>query len=464
MVKKIFRNTFLTSLVAVLLSVCLILFIFYAYFEKQMFKNLKDEVNLISNGIKHAGAEYFVDFKPSDGVRITWIDSEGAVLYDSEASETDMDNHSQREEIAQAFKEGEAEVIRYSDTLSQRTMYYAKLLDDGTVMRLSYGYNMIGELLITMLQPVVIVMVLLSIFMYVVAKYTAKVIVAPINNIDLEEGKMASGTGYTEIKPLLSRIRRQNIQIDTNIRKLKREHEMREDFRREFTANVSHELKTPLTSISGISEMMVNGIIKPEDIPEFAGNINKEAGRLINLVNDIILISELEGNGLYMQKEKVDLVELAASVIKRLEIPASKRRISMELQAVNKAGETIKSKEPDTEISMSGVYNMIEQLIFNLSDNAIKYNKEEGMVRIIIYDGEDSVKIIVEDTGIGIPNADKVNVFQRFYRVDKSRSKEVGGTGLGLSIVKHVALYHGGSVMAEDREGGGTRMIAELPK
>lgn len=464
MVKKIFKNTFLTSLVAVLLSVCLILFIFYAYFEKQMFKNLKDEVNLISNGIKHAGAEYFVDFKPSDGVRITWIDSEGAVLYDSEASETDMDNHSQREEIAQAFKEGEAEVIRYSDTLSQRTMYYAKLLDDGTVMRLSYGYNMIGELLITMLQPVVIVMVLLSIFMYVVAKYTAKVIVAPINNIDLEEGKMASGTGYTEIKPLLSRIRRQNIQIDTNIRKLKREHEMREDFRREFTANVSHELKTPLTSISGISEMMVNGIIKPEDIPEFAGNINKEAGRLINLVNDIILISELEGNGLYMQKEKVDLVELAASVIKRLEIPASKRRISMELQAVNKAGETIKSKEPDTEISMSGVYNMIEQLIFNLSDNAIKYNKEEGMVRIIIYDGEDSVKIIVEDTGIGIPNADKVNVFQRFYRVDKSRSKEVGGTGLGLSIVKHVALYHGGSVMAEDREGGGTRMIAELPK
>ena len=160
MVKKIFKNTFLTSLVAVLLSVCLILFIFYAYFEKQMFKNLKDEVNLISNGIKHAGAEYFVDFKPSDGVRITWIGSDGAVLYDSEASETDMDNHSQREEIAQAFKEGEAEVIRYSDTLSQRTMYYAKLLDDGTVMRLSYGYNMIDELLITMLQPVVIVMVL----------------------------------------------------------------------------------------------------------------------------------------------------------------------------------------------------------------------------------------------------------------------------------------------------------------
>lgn len=464
MVKKIFKNTFLTSLVAVLLSVCLILFIFYTYFEKQMFKNLKDEVNLISNGIKYAGAEYFVDFTPSDGVRITWIDNDGTVLYDSEASESDMDNHSEREEIVQAFENGESEIIRYSDTLAQRTMYYAKLLSDGTVIRFAYGYNMVSELLITMLQPVIIMMLLLSIFMYLVAKYTSKVIVAPINNINLEEGKMESGTGYTEIKPLLSRIRRQNIQIDTNIRKLKREHETRENFRREFTANVSHELKTPLTSISGISEMMMNGIIRTEDIPEFAGNINKEAGRLINLVNDIILISELEGNESYMQKEKVDLVELAVSVIKRLEIPASKRKVEMELKVLNAAGEIMEEGADGRDISIFAVYSMIEQLIFNLSDNAIKYNKENGSVKIIIHDGEENVQIIVEDTGIGIPNTDKVNVFQRFYRVDKSRSKEVGGTGLGLSIVKHVALYHGGSVRAEDRDGGGTRMIAELPK
>ena len=464
MVKKIFKNTFLTSLVAILLSVCLILFIFYGYSKEQMFKNLKDEVNLLENGLNLVGEEYFDDFKPSEGIRITWVDRDGTVLYESTANADDMDNHGGRDEIAQAFAEGEAKVIRYSDTLSEHTMYYAKLLDDGTVMRLSYGYNMISELIVTMLKPVILMMIAMSIIMYLVAKYTAKAIVAPINNIDLEEGKMESGTGYTEIKPLLSRIRRQNILIDTNIRKLKREHEEREEFRRQFTANVSHELKTPLTSISGISEMMMNGIIKTDDIPEFANNINKEAGRLINLVNDIILISELEGNESYMQKEKVDIVELAASVIGRLDIPASKRHVKMELEVTDKKGEKVSTDVVKPEITVFGVYNMIEQLIFNLSDNAIKYNKENGLVKIIVNDGEESVRIIVEDTGIGISNTDKAKVFQRFYRVDKGRSKEVGGTGLGLSIVKHVALYHGGTVRAEDRVGGGTRMVAELPK
>jgi two-component system phosphate regulon sensor histidine kinase PhoR len=216
--------------------------------------------------------------------------------------------------------------------------------------------------------------------------------------------------------------------------------------------------------------MMMNGIIKDEDIAGFAKSINKEAGRLINLVNDIILITELEGNDIYMQKEEINIVELVLSVAKRLEIPAKKRNVDIEVIAVQKDGERIEVCSLDGSdnklpyISINAVYNMIEELVLNLSDNAIKYNKENGNVYIYVQDEEKNVKIIVEDTGIGIPNHDKVRVFQRFYRVDKSRSKEVGGTGLGLSIVKHVARYHGGKVYAEDRVGGGTRMVAKLPK
>lgn len=464
MVKKIFRNTFLTSLVAVILSVGLILFIFYGYFEEQLGVNLKAEGNLLANGLKHAGIEYFEDFTPSEGTRITWIDKDGSVLYDSQADVNNMDNHGQREEIVQAFEKGEADIIRYSDTLSERTMYYAKLLEDNTVIRISYGYNNMGGVFVSMFQSIILALIVLSLVVYLVSKFTAKVIVKPINEIDIESGEMQEIKDYVEIKPLLKRIRRQNIQIDTKVRELKREHERRDVFRREFTANVSHELKTPLTSISGISEMMLNGIIKEEDVPEFAGNINKEASRLISLVNDIILISELEGNEQYMQKEEINVVELATSVIKRLEIPAAKRHVEMSLSAVDRNGESLDIQESIPKLTVYGVYNMIEHLIFNLSDNAIKYNKEGGRVEIIITEHKKTVEIAVEDTGIGIPDEDKVSVFQRFYRVDKSRSKEVGGTGLGLSIVKHVALYHGGSVRAEDRPGGGTRMVAELPK
>ena len=384
MVKKIFKNTFLTSLVAVLLSVCIILFIFYEHFETQMITNIKEEANLLANGLKYAGEDYFKDFMPSEGIRITWGSSDGTVLYDSEADIEKLENHGERDEIKEALKNGESEIVRYSDTLSKRTVYYAKLLQDGTVIRMSYGYNMIADVLKNMLQPVLIMILLLGGIMYLVAKFTAKAIVSPINDINLEEGRMEDGASYIELKPLLSRIRRQNLQIDTNIRKLKREYENQENFRREFTANVSHELKTPLTSISGISEMMMNGILNEEDIAGFAKNINKEAGRLINLVNDIILITELEGNDIYMQKEKVNVAELVLAVAKRLEIPAKKRNVDIEVIVVHKNGKMIsglsteKSEDKLPDISINAAYNMIEELVLNLSDNAIKHKKENG--------------------------------------------------------------------------------------
>lgn len=464
MVKKIFRNTFITSLFAVIASAFLVLAVLYGQYEKQMLNSLKSELQLIIHGINMSGEEYFKNFDIPYNMRITWVDSEGDVIYDSKAQMEDMDNHGSREEIDEAFQTGQGDAIRYSDTLMERTMYYARLLDDGTVIRIACGNGIISSMLFSMINPIIFILIILCVIMYLVAKYTAKAIVAPINQIDLESGQINHIEGYVEIKPLLARIRRQNILIDTNIKELKHEHEKREVFRREFTANVSHELKTPLTSISGISEMLMNGIIRQEDVPEFAGNINKEAGRLINLVNDIILISKLEDDELHVQKEEVNVFDVALSVKNRLQVIAAKKNVIINVSMINTAGRTFGEGDSGQGVTIIGVYSMIEELLFNLCDNAIKYNRDNGTVDVIIKEMKRQVEIRVEDTGIGIPDEDKKSVFERFYRVDKSRSKEVGGTGLGLSIVKHVAMYHGGNIVVKDREGGGTCMVAVINK
>lgn len=464
MVKKIFKNILIWSLVAVIAAISFILFVFYRYFEARIMETIKSEADMLEAGVENVGEDYFKGFNSNGTTRITWIDADGTVLYDSRADVAQMDNHSSREEVIEALQDGHGEIIRYSSTLSQKTMYYARLLDDGTVIRISYGYDTVGGIFSGMIQPIAIGILLLSIVMYIVADRMANAIVSPINKIDLESGKMDNEAEYTELKPLLSRIHRQNLQIDTKVRQLQREHENREKFRREFTANVSHELKTPLTSISGISEMMMNGIIKEEDIPSFAGNINKEAGRLISLVNDIILISELEGNESYLQKEEIDLVELTRSVKKRVAVNAKRRNISVSLKFVDAHGNEYNDEDNVPAMIIDGVYNMLDELMANLCSNAIKYNREDGYVYITIKDNGEDVEIIVEDTGIGIPDKYKTSIFERFFRVDKSRSKEVGGTGLGLSIVKHVAIFHNGSVKAMDRPEGGTKMVAILPK
>ncbi len=464
MVRKIFKNILIWSLAAVIVAVSLVLFVFYGYFEGRIMETIKSEADMVELGIEHIGAEYFEGFNTEGKTRVTWIDNDGTVLYDSKADKSQMDNHSDREEVVAALGKGDGERIRYSTTLSQKTMYYARLLDDGTVVRISYGYDTVGGIFSGMVQPVAIGILVLSILMYIVADRMAKAIVAPINRIDLENGKMDDGDEYTELKPLVSRINRQKLQIDTKVRQLKREHEGREAFRRNFTANVSHELKTPLTSIIGISEMMMNGMIKEEDIPSFAGNVNKEAGRLISLVNDIILISELESNESNLEKEAVNIVELARDVKERMCINAAKKHISMTLQCIYEDGRRLDEMDDMPEMIMSGAYNMLDELLSNLCSNAIKYNRQDGHVDIFIRDDGQNITISVEDTGIGIPDKYKESIFERFFRVDKSRSKEVGGTGLGLSIVKHVALFHGGTVRAEDRPEGGTRMVVVLPK
>ncbi len=385
---------------------------------------LETKATLVEEGIKIAGVDFFENIEVSHDVRVTWTAKDGTVLYDN---------------------------IEYSDNILEKTIYCDRKLDDGSVIRVANVYGTVGDLMLSMIQPILVVLTVFALIMYIVSNRIAKSIVAPINKIDLESGKISDIRGYVEIKPLLSRIRRQNILIDTNIRELKRENARRESFRRDFTANVSHELKTPLTSISGISEMLANGLIKPEDVPEFADSINKESVRLINLVNDIILISRLESDEIVVQKEEVNICDIVNSVINRLSHIAAKKGI------------TISSNMPE-EVKFTAAHGMLEELIFNLCDNAIKYNSENGIVNVLVEEEDKKIRIIVEDSGIGIPEEDKKAVFERFYRVDKSRSKEVGGTGLGLSIVKHIAIYHNGKVKALDRDGGGTRMVVTLNK
>ena len=424
MVKKIFLHTFIISMLAIVLSSTVFLVAYYKRTEKQMKSALETKAILVEEGIKTAGVEFFQNVDVSKDVRVTWTDENGNVLYDN---------------------------IEYSDNILEKTIYCDRRLDDGSVIRVANVYGTVGNLVLSMIQPILVVLAVFALIMYTVVNYTAKAIVAPINKIDLESGRIGDIKGYVEIKPLLARIRRQNILIDTNIRELKRENARRESFRRDFTANVSHELKTPLTTISGISEMLANGIIKPEDVPEFADSINKESTRLINLVNDIILISRLESDEIVLQKEEVNICDIVRVVVSRLEHIAAKKNIN------------INCKLPD-EVKLTGVTSMLEELVFNLCDNAIKYNFDKGILNVIVEEEDKKVRIIVEDSGVGIPEDEKKAVFERFYRVDKSRSKEVGGTGLGLSIVKHIAIYHKGKVKATDRVGGGTRMIATFNK
>ena len=302
MVKKIFLNTFIISMVAIILSSVMFLWAYYARTEKQMKSALATKAILLEEGLEESGVEFLENVEVSHDIHVTWTDKEGNIIYDN---------------------------IEYSDNMMNKTIYCDRKLEDGSIIRVASVYGTVPNLIFSMIQPIIVVLAILALIMYIVANYTAKAIIAPINRIDLESGTMSDIKGYVEIKPLLSRIRRQNILIDTNIRELKRENARRENFRRDFTANVSHELKTPLTTLSGISEMLANGLIKPEDVPEFADSINKESIRLINLVNDIILISRLESDEIVIQKEEFNICDVVTQVIDRLKHIATKKNINI---------------------------------------------------------------------------------------------------------------------------------------
>ena len=550
MTAKLFRTSMAVAVSVMVLSIALFMGMLYQYFSDQMMTELESETWLVSRGVELDGMDYLNGLHTTS--RVTWVAADGTVLYDNEADASTMENHADREEIREALTSETGTAQRFSSTLSEQTLYVTQRLSDGTVIRLASAQKTVGLLLISMIQPILIILVLSLLLSAVLASRLSKGLIKPILSLDLEHPEDCET--YDELTPLLSRLKRQNDTIQQQMNLLKQrqtefaaltdnmsegfllldrqghvlshnsgalrllgveepegevnvlvlnreepfrqavdealsgkrsqqmlhlngryckllanpvladgkpagavlvlldvtEQEQRDELRREFTANVSHELKTPLTSISGIAEIMQSGMVKPEDIQSFAGDIYQEAQRLIALVEDIIRLSRLDEGAESLERVPVNLLSLAQDVARRLD------------SAAQKAGVTLKVMGRSVEVT--GISSVLDEMVYNLCDNAIKYNHPGGTVNVTVAPADDgSAEVTVEDTGIGIPVEDQSRVFERFYRVDKSHSKEIGGTGLGLSIVKHGASLHGAQIHMDSQVGRGTSVQLLFP-
>ena len=550
MTKRIFRSICLVALAVFAASVILIMGVLYDYFSDVQHKQLKMQTSLAAQGVTNEGMEYFRDLEVSD-YRITWIDTDGTVLYDSELDAAEMENHLEREEVKKAVSAGYGESRRYSSTLMERSFYSAQALTNGTVLRLSISQNSVLTLLLGMAQPICVIFAVALVFSVVLAIRVSRKIVEPINEMNLDDP--LGNEGYDELSPFLRRIDSQQkqlrqqkaallqkenelntiigsmnegmillnpkgkiISINPAARKLLdaqrncigadmlslsrnldlqealvkalqgepeeriiglqgesyqidvnpiisedmirgaalfffnvTEREKAEQIRREFTANVSHELKTPLHSISGYAELMKNDMVREEDKIPFSRKIYDEAQRMIRLVEDIISLSHLDEGAKDMKHEMVDIYELAEKVIRSLEPEAMAAHVVLEL-----SGE---------KTGLNGIARLLYSIVYNLCDNAIKYNHENGKVMVNIRKEDMEILLSVRDTGIGIAPENQERIFERFYRVDKSHSKEAGGTGLGLSIVKHAAKIHNAKIEVDSILGEGTAITIRFP-
>ena len=549
MTKRIFRATLLVGVAVLIASLTLVMGALYSYFGRVQESQLRDELSLAVVGVEQNGTDYLRKLE-SDQYRITWLRADGAVLYDTQADAESMENHAQRQEVQQALATGEGESSRYSDTLLQKTVYYAKRLPDGTVLRLSAIRVTTGVLVLNMLQPILLVLAAALILSGVLASRLARRITEPLNRLDLEH-PLENDT-YEELAPLLRRMEHQRRQIDRQMDELRRRSEEFEQItgsmseglvlldeagvilsinpaarrlldaaencvgqdlltvdrdvalsdalrqaaeqghsefrgqrngreyqfdvtriqsegrtagtvllvfdvterafaernRREFTANVSHELKTPLQGIIGSAELLENGMVKQEDVPRFVGHIRSEAQRLVTLIGDIIRLSQLD-EGEPMPAEPVELLALAREAAESLQSAAAARNVTITVEG-----------EP---VELTGVRRLLYEIVFNLCDNAIKYNTDGGRVQVTVTKENETAAVTVRDTGIGIPPDQQDRVFERFYRVDKSHSKASGGTGLGLSIVKHAVQYHHGAIHLQSEVGKGTEIRVTFP-
>lgn len=436
--KRIQRSMMLILAVTLVLFYAIMSVILYNRNLNLLKSEVKQEAEYIRTAVNISGPSYLDQMSQADErTRITQIDENGDVLYDSSSEESDMENHGAREEIKEALASGTGESERVSDTLGRELYYYAVLLDDGTVLRVAKSMDNLAMTALNVLPVMGVLAVIMMGFALMLAKWQTQKLIKPINELNLENP--LENTIYEELTPLLVAMDKQN-----------KEKEAVSNMRKEFSANVSHELKTPLTSISGYAEIMKNGMVRPADIPVFSERIYKEARRLITLVEDIIKLSKLDEESVELEKEEVDLYDLTMEIVSRLSPQASQKHIRMEV-----TGE---------QVNCFGIRQILDEMVYNVCENAIKYNNEGGRVSVWVGATLDGPKISVSDTGIGIPKEHQERIFERFYRVDKSHSKERGGTGLGLSIVKHGALLHGAKVSVDSAPGKGTRIEMLFPK
>ncbi len=435
MTKRIFQAICFAALSVFLASSVLILGVLYPYFSNVQQAQLRVQTKLAAQGAAQGGAAYFSGLELQN-CRITWIGTDGTVLYDSQSDRAQMENHLEREEVSQAMAEGSGESRRYSSTLMNRYLYCAQRLPDGTILRLSVAQNSVLLLLLGMAQPFCIILAVAIALSVCLAIRISKKIVAPLNDLDLDHP--LAEQGYDELSPLLRR-------LDSQQRQLRQA----EQLRREFTANVSHELKTPLHVISGCAELIKDGVVAPQDVTSFAQRIYGESQRMGQLVEDIISLSHLDEGAQDMEWETVDLYELARTVVHALEVKAEAAHVTIKL-----SGESA---------SLRAIPALLHSILYNLCDNAIKYNREGGEAELSVVREDGAVVLSVQDTGIGIEEASRERIFERFYRVDKSRSKAVGGTGLGLSIVKHAAKVHDAKITVESVLNQGTTVTVRFP-
>ncbi len=436
MTKKIFAGVFSVGVIVLLLCAMLFFAVQYKQRKDELVDAMRQETIYAEQGVLESGTEYLERLDEAN--RITWIDAHGEVLFDSVFGKN-IGSQKKREEVAEAFENGSGWSIRKSGTNGVKTIYYAEKCEDGTILRLSRPHNALRYAL-NAVSPVFWILVLVILISGVLAFRVSRLIVKPINEMDLDDPNVQS---YAELKPLVEKIQEQKLVIQE-------ESAVREEMRREFTANVSHELKTPLTSISGFAELMSQGGMPEDQVIDFSKDIFKESQRLMVLIDDIIRLSRLDENAVEPEAEEVDLYELSSDVLDSLRPVAEKENISLILQGRN--------------VKITGVYSLLNEMVYNLCDNAIKYNRQGGSVTVTVTEDEDHAELSVRDIGIGIPKEHLKRVFERFYRVDKSHSKEVGGTGLGLSIVKHGALYHHANVELNSEEGSGTEIKLIFPK
>lgn len=442
------KRIFIACITVFLFTFGLIFYVVNSYLMQRNVAELKDRMILLSSAVNEFGWKFLQSVEIGDA-RITLLDTDGTVLFDSRLDPKQMENHSQREEFIEAAQFGEGDSERYSDSLLTKTVNYAVKLENQQILRISMNQDTVFRLIVSTLSSVAVIVLFMILLSVVFAAESSKKIMLPILQLDPENPD--DRNIYSEMKPFLRRLIAQNQQIQHQMQELQSEHKKQDDMRREFTANVSHELKTPLTSISGFAEIIRDGYVQQKDISHFADNIYKEAQRLVILVNDILKLSRLEDGSTETSEERisVDLLPLCRNVLDRLSINAEKLNLSLSCE-----GESV---------SIIAVSRVLEEIIYNLCDNAIKYNHPDGSVKIFLSKTEDFAVVRIQDSGIGIPDQDKERIFERFYRVNKSHSKEVGGTGLGLSIVKHGMALHRGMIQLDSEEGEGTCMTLFFP-